>query len=69
MNPAGFEPAIPASDRPQTLALDRSVTFFVVRAFFSFFRFVLFIHCVPLYPLSSCHLLLYNTNIHAPGET
>jgi hypothetical protein len=28
---------------------------------FSFFRSVLFIHCVPLYPLS-CHLLLYNTH-------
>ena len=26
MPPAGFEPAIPASDRPQTLALDRSAT-------------------------------------------
>ena len=24
--PAGFEPAIPAIDRPQTLALDRSAT-------------------------------------------
>jgi hypothetical protein len=26
MSPGGFEPAIPASDRPQTLALDRSAT-------------------------------------------
>ena len=26
MPPAGFEPAIPGSDRPQTLALDRSAT-------------------------------------------
>jgi hypothetical protein len=26
-----------------------------------FFRSVLFIHCVPLDTLSSCHLLLYNT--------
>ena len=26
MPPAGFEPATPASDRPQTLALDRSAT-------------------------------------------
>ena len=26
MPPAGFEPAVPASDRPQTLALDRSAT-------------------------------------------
>ena len=26
MPPAGFEPAIPASDRPQTFALDRSAT-------------------------------------------
>ena len=26
MLPAGFEPAIPASDRPQTLALNRSAT-------------------------------------------
>ena len=26
MSPAGFEPAIPVSDRPQTLALDRSAT-------------------------------------------
>jgi hypothetical protein len=26
MPPAGFEPVIPAGDRPQTLALDRSVT-------------------------------------------
>ena len=34
-----------------------------------FFRCVLFIHCVPLYPVSSCHLFLYthNTNIHAPA--
>ena len=26
MLPAGFEPTIPTSDRPQTLALDRSAT-------------------------------------------
>ena len=26
MFPAGFEPAIPASDRPQAFALDRSAT-------------------------------------------
>jgi hypothetical protein len=26
MPPAGFKPAIPAGDRPQTLALDRSAT-------------------------------------------
>ena len=26
MPPAGFEPATPASDRPQTLSLDRSAT-------------------------------------------
>jgi hypothetical protein len=26
MPPAGFEPAIPASEQPQTLALDRSIT-------------------------------------------
>ena len=26
MPPAGFEPAIPASDRPQTLAVDSSAT-------------------------------------------
>jgi hypothetical protein len=26
MPPAGFEPAIPASDRPQALILDRSAT-------------------------------------------
>jgi hypothetical protein len=26
MPPAGFEPAIPASERPQTHALDRAVT-------------------------------------------
>ena len=26
MPPAGFEPAIPAGDRPQTHALDRSAT-------------------------------------------
>ena len=26
MAPAGFEPAIPAGDRPQTLAVDRSAT-------------------------------------------
>jgi hypothetical protein len=26
MPPAGFEPAIPASDRPQTLTLDGSAT-------------------------------------------
>ena len=26
MPPAGFEPAIPTGDRPQTLALDRSAT-------------------------------------------
>ena len=26
MPPAGFEPAIPAGERPQTLALDRSAT-------------------------------------------
>ena len=26
MPPAGFEPATPASDRPQTIALDRSAT-------------------------------------------
>ena len=26
MPPARFEPAVPASDRPQTLALDRSAT-------------------------------------------
>ena len=26
MHPTGFKPAIPASDRPQTLALDRSAT-------------------------------------------
>ena len=26
MPPAGFEPAIPACDRPQALALDRSAT-------------------------------------------
>ena len=38
-----------------------------VRTFFSFFPSVLFIHCLPLYPLSSCHLFLYNTNIRAPG--
>jgi hypothetical protein len=31
------------------------------RDFFSFFRSVLFIHCAPWYPLSSCHLFLYNT--------
>ena len=26
MSPAGFEPAIPASERPQTHALDRAAT-------------------------------------------
>ena len=28
--------------------------------FFSFFRSVLLIHCVPFYPLSSCHAFLYS---------
>ena len=28
MPPAGFEPAIPVNDQPQTLALDRSATGF-----------------------------------------
>jgi hypothetical protein len=32
MPPAGFESAIPASDRPQTLALDRSVTGIGIRS-------------------------------------
>ena len=37
MPPAGFEPAIPASGRPQTFALDRSAIFLVLRC-------TLFIH-------------------------
>ena len=32
MPPVGLEPAIPASDRPQTLALDRSVTGIGIRS-------------------------------------
>ena len=43
---------------------------FFLRAFFSFFRSVLFIHCVPfLYALSSCHSFFFNTNMHVPGGT
>jgi hypothetical protein len=40
---------------------------FFVRAFFSFVLSVIFIRYVPLYPVSSCHLFLHNTNIHAPS--
>jgi hypothetical protein len=32
MSPAGFEPTIPASERPQTHALDRAVTGIVTPA-------------------------------------
>ena len=39
---------------------------FFVRAFFSFLRSVLFIHCVPLYPLSSYHIFRYNTENQHP---
>jgi hypothetical protein len=38
MPPAGFEPPIPAGNRPQTLALDRSATgigFFYLRTNYS----------------------------------
>ena len=60
MSPTGFEPAIPASNRPQTLALDHCF----VRSYF--IRSVLFIHCVTLYPLSSCLLFLYNIQYQYP---
>ena len=55
-----FEPRI-IQPLPYSLA-----TILYVLLFLSFVLF-LFIHCVSFYPLSSCHLFLYNTNIHAPG--
>ena len=63
MPPTGFEPAIPASEWLQTLALD------FVRASFSFFPSVLFIF-VCLYvlcPYVFCSSTTHNTNIHVPG--
>ena len=37
------------------------ILFFFCSCFLFFFRSVLFIQRVTSYPLSSCHLLLYNT--------
>ena len=56
MSPAGFEPAAPASDRPQTLSLDH---------FFNLYFFVLLVLA-----LLFCPLLynIHNTNTHATGE-
>jgi hypothetical protein len=39
MSPVGFEPAIPASECPQTHALDRATTFLFFFFFFFFFFF------------------------------
>ena len=41
------------------------------RGFFYFFRSVIFISCISSYPLSSCHLFLYNSyaRTHAHAHT
>ena len=67
MPPARFEPAIPASERLQTCALGRAATG-IAGFFLSFFLSfaVLFIDYVPVRPLSSCHLFLYDTQHKHP---
>jgi hypothetical protein len=49
---------------PKKIKTSMHLVFF--SCFLSFFLSVLFIHCVPFYPLSSCHLFLYNTQHKYP---
>ena len=69
MPPAGFEPAIPASERPQTLALDRLATFFFIILLFSLCTLFVLVSLSGLFWLCLLSLLYntLNTNIHVPG--
>ena len=56
MLPAGFEPAIPASEQPQTHALDRAATEIVCNTSYSYSNILLVI---------TVYSLLYNTVLGA----